>query len=647
MKKFFKTLLPAHLVFIILCFISILLIFSIFRLVLLLIQVKLLTGDSTNYLGYAFFNRGLLFDTVTTSYLITLPFLILSINYLIGNYNRTVVRVSVLITGILSSFSVLVCLADIPYYLYYNSRLNKGIFSWTDDLFLMFKVTLGDYHYWPYLIALPIIIYLIFRVLNIFSKRSFRETLIKQPWYKRVIVFILSLGFLFFGVRGEYHLSWKPLLIEHAFKTPYPLINQLGLNPLFNFLHSMGDFEVKMMDDKVAIANVQKYLNVKQEFASPIARKISFEGESRRANIVLILIESLSADKMGRYNPEVKLTPYLDSLAASSICFDNIYTAGVHTYNGVFSTLYGLPALMQNKPTTSSSTASLHYYGLPNILEKEGYQNIFFCPNAKEFDNLEGFFRGNGIKKVIDEKNFPDTTIVNDWGVSDHFLFDMSIYRLDSMAGNEKPFFATFLTIATHSPYIIPDHIAFNPKSDNATDRSYEYTDWAISRFMKAAAQKSWYSNTIFVFIGDHGQNFDKTYEMPISYHHSPLIIYRPWENQVKSEEKLGLQIDVFPTILGFLQIPYVNNTLGIDLMRESRPFSFFSADNRLGCLNQTYYLIINKNKREQLFSYRNKEITDVRLSHKALTDSMKTYTFSNLQLMQYLIKKKLTSLPF
>ena len=644
MKNHPKSSFPGHLIFIFFSYLAILILFGIFRMVLLAMQASLITPENSKYIVYALLNRGILFDTVTASYLLALPFIILNISYLTGAYHRIITKIAVSVTGLVMGIAVLLSLADIPYYFYYNSRLNKGIFNWTDDLWLMFKVTLTDYHYWPYLLALPILIYLIFKGLTHLSKRSFR---IKQPGqalWQRIVVFVLSCILLFFGARGEYHLNWRPLQVEHAFKTPYPVMNQLGLNPVFNFLHSLGDFEIKVMDDNQAIANMKNYLHVNQSFSSPIARKVSFEGSPHKANVVIVLIESLSTSKMGRYNPGLLLTPFLDSLAAVSTTFDNVYTAGVHTYNGVFSTLYGMPALMQNKPTTSSATASLTFSGLPNILDKEGYQNIFFCPNAKEFDNLEGFFRGNGIKKVIDEKDFPENTIVNGWGVSDHYLFGQSMYRLDSMAANNSPFFATFLTIATHSPYTIPQHIPFKAESSDAVDQAYEYADWSLQQFMKAAASKPWYANTIFVFIGDHGQNFDKTYEMPLSYHHSPLIIYKPWDKEAKTIDALGLQIDVFPTVLGMLQIPYINNTLGIDLLREKRPFAFFSADQRLGCLNDQYFLIINKNGREALYSYKDKSVIDISASNKVLVDSMKQYTYSNLQVMQYLIRRKLTS---
>ena len=56
----------------------------------------------------------------------------------------------------------------------------------------------------------------------------------------------------------------------------------------------------------------------------------------------------------------------------------------------------------------------------------------------------------------------------------------------------------------------------------------YQYTDWAIAEFFKNASKEEWFKNTVFVLIADHGQNFDPTYDLPLSYFHVPMIFYSP-----------------------------------------------------------------------------------------------------------------------
>lgn len=95
-------------------------------------------------------------------------------------------------------------------------------------------------------------------------------------------------------------------------------------------------------------------------------------------------------------------------------------------------------------------------------------------------------------------------------------------------------------------------------------------------------------------------------------------------------------------TIMGLLKQPFANNTLGIDLQREQRPFAFFSADNRYGCLNEQFFLIMRYNN-YSLYEYKNNSTVDVVKLHPQLVDSMKTYMHSMLQTTQYMFTNKLT----
>ncbi len=97
-------------------------------------------------------------------------------------------------------------------------------------------------------------------------------------------------------------------------------------------------------------------------------------------------------------------------------------------------------------------------------------------------------------------------------------------------------------------------------------------------------------------------------------------------------------------TIMGLLKQPFANNTLGIDLQREQRPFAFFSADNRYGCLNDRYFLIVRYNN-YSLYEYKNNSTVDVVKLHPQLVDSMKTYMQAMLQTTQYMFTNKQTGM--
>jgi phosphoglycerol transferase MdoB-like AlkP superfamily enzyme len=153
------------------------------------------------------------------------------------------------------------------------------------------------------------------------------------------------------------------------------------------------------------------------------------------------------------------------------------------------------------------------------------------------------------------------------------------------------------------------------------------------------ASAKEWFDNTVFVFIADHGSPINAVYDIPLDYHHTPLVFYAPHiiqEPRVFSET--GGQIDVFPTIMGILNQSYINNTLGINLLKESRPFIFFNHEDKFGILNDEYLMIMKQDGEKGLYQYRRKDRTDYLPELPGLAKEMEEYTLSNMQVFQYLM---------
>ena len=52
-------------------------------------------------------------------------------------------------------------------------------------------------------------------------------------------------------------------------------------------------------------------------------------------------------------------------------------------------------------------------------------------------------------------------------------------------------------------------------------------------------------------------------------------------------------------TLLGMLRINYIQNNLGIDLLKEERPCMFFSADNMLGVKDTKHFYIYDTESKQ------------------------------------------------
>ena len=123
-------------------------------------------------------------------------------------------------------------------------------------------------------------------------------------------------------------------------------------------------------------------------------------------------------------------------------------------------------------------------------------------------------------------------------------------------------------------------------------------------------------------------------------------MIYAPgWLDSAKTFDMIGGQIDIFPTVMGLLRYPYTNNTFGIDLLRESRPATFFTEDNKMACLNKEYMYVISLGKDEYLYHYSTGDTRNIINENRGIADSLKFYMFPMLQGAQWMFEKNLTGI--
>ena len=193
------------------------------------------------------------------------------------------------------------------------------------------------------------------------------------------------------------------------------------------------------------------------------------------------------------------------------------------------------------------------------------------------------------------------------------------------------------MTASDHGPYYIPDY--FSPASKNIKYQIVEYADWSLKKYITKAAQKPWFSNTIFVFVADHGAPLSVTYDISLDYFHTPLIFYAPGiidSNTVFS--CIGGQIDILPTLMGLLRLPYINNTLGIDLLRENRKYIMINDDDKIGILDNEFLMILKNSKNYSLYKYKTLDKTNYGNNYPEKENEMALYTKSFLQVSQDMI---------
>ncbi len=595
--------------------------------------------------------RGIWFDNVIACYISILPLVALSIVGLCNIAKKTVFNGFNIYYIVIYTLVFAIGIADIPYFNYFFKHLNSSIFNWNEEGGTTAGMILEEASYYIYMVLFVIAIisfgYLVFMI----SKKLLRkeqQNLKSKQYLIYVPTCLILITLCIFGIRGRF--GYNPIKTSQAYFCDNSFLNQLGINPSFYFMRdviesSKSHYNVdSLITESEAITIVQKALNAPHngEGESPIVREVVAEGESKKMNVVVILMESMSYDLLKIRENGKEITPYLNSLIEKSYFFENFYSAGTHTNHGILATLYGLPALFDRNMMKNVDIPLCE--GLPYILQQQNYRTMFFMTHEAQYDNMNAFLLENGIEEIYSQENYPREKRRNSFGVADDYLFEYGLDKINEKSKDKKPFFATLLTVSNHPPYIVPDE--FKATSNDPQYQIVAFADNAIRQFMEKAEKEEWFANTVFVLLGDHGKIVgSQTYEMPLSYNHIPCIIYSPaFDNAPQRLHQLGGQVDVLPTLLGLLNHSYENNTFGVDLFNTNRPYMFFSSDDALGCISPEYFYTYNfKAKVEGLYKYAENSAENIVSAHRQEADSMRTYSAAMFQTASYMFKNKLT----
>lgn len=600
------------------------------------------------------FVRGLWFDNVIACYIMALPLVVSCIMAIGGWWKGCMYRVLNIWFGTLYTLVFMAEAGNIPYFDYFSKLLNGSIWNWASYGGTTLGMIFGEASYYLYIaafvVATVLFAFLLHTLRRKYLKTAPQATHSPQQGIvgRYVIPSLLSVVLIaacFLGIRGR--LGYNPIKVSAAYFCANPVLNNLGVNPMFNLLTSTLDElrpenrTLHLMDPKVAIRNVQGFYNRKGiEGISPIAREVKPDSAPLRRNVVIVLMESMSAKLMTRFGNTAHLTPNLDSLYAHSLSFANCYSAGNHTNHGLYATLYSFPSIMFRNAMKGSSIPV--YSGLPTTLKQAGYSTMFFMTHESQYDNMNAFFRTNGYDEIYAQENYPASKVVNHFGVPDDYLFSYALPVLRQHAATGRPFFATLLTISNHPPYVIPS--AFQDAKLTPEQQIVRYADHCIGQFMQAVSHEPWAKNTLFVFLGDHGKLVGQVdCELPESFNHIPLIFHASW---LKPEERTQFagQVDVAPTILGQLRLPYVQNNFGLDLLHDQpRPAAFYTADKTIAARNANCLYVYNDESKKEFCYHLQPNHRPQLTTFGSAFAPLKNYVFSLLQTTEYMVQKGLT----
>ncbi|MBN9349361.1 MAG: sulfatase-like hydrolase/transferase [Chitinophagaceae bacterium] len=553
--------------------------------------------------------------------------------------------------------------ADFGNFSYNHTRLNASALNFAEDPGVSVRMLWQSYPLVWILFALSLTVFLLFILFRhthvITNKRPVNEGSVSvKMWFS---ITILLLGWSVYGLFLSRPLKWKDAFLLNNNFTAY-----LALNPLQNFFSTL-QFRQPIFDNEKArsyYGQMARFLGIEKE--NKQTKEISYsriinpgiKSLESNPNVVLVLCESFSMYKSSMSGNPLNTTPFFQQLCNEGIFFNRCFSPTFGTARGVFALITGIPDVQLSKFSSRNPEAVNQRTIVNNF---EGYNKFYFIGGSSDFNNFEGVIRNiNGVQ-IYQEGSYQSAPL-NVWGISDKDLF---LEAGKMLTRQEKPFFAIIQTADNHRPFTIPVSDSDFEREIISEDtllkygfeslkeyQSFRYTDYCFKKFMDYAKQQSWFANTIFVFVGDHGVSGGDASAIysnslvnlnRLTDEHVPLLFYAPELLSPELHAETVSQIDVLPTIAGMIHKPYLNTTLGRDLLnlknKMDAAFIIHHDEGKIGIVTDDFYFSksLQMNK-EELYPVSKKGFGENKVKKDSVMKSLSQLTSAIYETSKYLL---------
>ena len=383
-------------------------------------------------------------------------------------------------------------------------------------------------------------------------------------------------------------------------------VNELQSNGLYKFLLAFENNKLDYFKFYKTIPSQKAFAILQQQLPSisndNTSREIVNDSIESHKNVVLITIESLSAEYMKMYGNQQNITPFLDSLAQKSLQFTNLYAAGNRTVRGLEAVTLCLP------PTAGESVVkredNKNKFSTGSVFQQKGYNVQFMYGGDAFFDNMKDFYSGNGYQ-ITDKSSFSpeEITFSNVWGVCDEDMYNKALKIMNVEAQQNKPFFNHIMTVSNLRPFTYPNNKIDIPGDIKSRDGGVKYTDYSLRKFFEKAQKQPWFKNTVFVIVADHCASSAGKTQLPLDKYRIPAFIYDP-ESKPEKCTKLMSQIDLMPTLFGLLHFNYKSRFFGQDVLQSDyKPRAFIATYQDLGLIKDNVLTILSPKQQVKQFS--------------------------------------------
>jgi membrane-anchored protein YejM (alkaline phosphatase superfamily) len=301
--------------------------------------------------------------------------------------------------------------------------------------------------------------------------------------------------------------------------------------------------------------------------------------KARRKHVVLIIVDSLRADRMQVYGYPRATTPFLSRLVRSGKMkrVETAFSTCSESFCGITSTL----------AAREFRDISARTFQLQDVLRDEGYQTWFLLSgNHRAWNGLPHFYRAA-------DDNFFDGARTERYSMDDDRLVLEGLERVPPASADHPAFFYLHLMSTHYLGVQFPESHVFTPPDDQVSpglepykilsllnkpdryDDKVRQADEMIRELFARLAAKGYLEDAIVVVTGDHGEGlgerhwahgwslYNEDIRIPLLFYDVPAASY--------PDLSFGVQVDIAPTILDRLKLPIPASWEGQSLLAPSR----------------------------------------------------------------------------
>jgi len=418
------------------------------------------------------------------------------------------------------------------------------------------------------------------------------------PWRKHyflsVLVSLIMPVLCFGGMRGG--INAIPISKSAACFSHHEILNNAAINPLWHIVWQTLDFGSLNDKNTFCFMESEEAQAIMEEFNRCEKDTLVSVLKTKNINIVIILLESWTADVIQSLTGTEGVTPCFHALEKEGLLFTRFYSNGHRSQQAISSLLSSFPPVPQYDITDNQGKYR-NLPALPLVLQQHQYNSSFYFGGNLDYGNIRAFLYHANFDKMVEEKNLRHASPRGKLGIQDEYMF---VYHAEELNKMKTPFFSMLFTVSSHSPFDHPKITAplrWDSKELNYLN-SAKYTDHCLGEYFEKVKKLPCYDNTLFIVVADHSHpsHLGRNYYSK-EFMHIPML----WLGKVLKDEYVGKQcavvgshIDIVPTLLnqlGFDKEAFT--TWGKDIFNPYCPhFAYFEVKNGFGIITDSSSVI-------------------------------------------------------